>query len=107
MVAPLVYPVAVLVVGGVIAAGKGATDWFQGKSMAKEAKGRHDVAVEELDGVQRVTHEMAEKYGRSQLGAQRDTIGRFADWLENHSHLVERLDRRTIDGVEVTVPSIR
>ncbi|TFC19724.1 hypothetical protein E3O19_01825 [Cryobacterium algoritolerans] len=106
MVAKLVYPLAVAVVGGLAAAGKGVADVVQARSIAKKAKRRHDVAVCELEEVQRVTQGIVEEYGRSQLRAQRDTIGRFADWLENHSHLVERLDRRIVDGVEVRVPSI-
>lgn len=109
MVAPLPIPRVIVVVGGFSAAGKGVVDGFRARSIAGEAKGRHDVAVSNLDDVQRATHETAEEYGRNQLSAQRDTIGRFADWLEKHSHLVDRLDRldrQIVDGVEVVVPSI-
>ncbi|MFE4230353.1 hypothetical protein ACFRJ8_20965 [Arthrobacter sp. NPDC056886] len=106
MVAPLVVPLLIVVAGGLVAGGKGVMDNLQARSIAADAKGRHDVAVSDLNAVQSVTQEIVEEYGRSQLRAQRDTIGRFADWLENHSHLVDRLDRRIVDGVEVQVPSI-
>ena len=106
MVAPLVIPLVIMATGGLVAAGKGVFDGFQARSIAAEAKGRHDVGVSDLDDVQVVTHGSVEEYGRSQLRAQGVTIGRFADWLEKHSHLVERLDRRIVDGVEVHVPSI-
>lgn len=106
MVAPLVIPLMIAAAGGLVAGGKGVMDKVQARSIAADAKGYHDVAVSGLNEVQSVTQEIVEGYGRNQLHAQRDTIGRFADWMENHSHLVNRLDRRIINGVEVHVPSI-
>jgi hypothetical protein len=106
MVAKLVYALAIAAAAGLGAAGKGVTDGVQGRSIAAKAKVRHDVAVGELEDVQGVTQGIVEGYGRTQLLAQRDTIGRFADWLESHEHLVERLNHRTVHGVEVSVPSI-
>lgn len=52
------------------------------------------------------THQIAEEYGKAQLGAQGETIGRFAAWLEKNEHLVERLDLKVIAGVNVAVPSL-
>jgi len=106
MVAPLVVPLLIVTAGGLVVGGKGLVDKFQARSIAVDAKTRHDVAVSSLSDVQSVTQEIVEEYGLNQLHAQRDTIGRFADWLENHSHLVNRLDRRIVDGVQVHVPSI-
>lgn len=72
-------PLLIVAAGGLVAGGKGVMDRLQARSIATDAKGRHDVAVSDLNDVQRVTQDIVEEYGRSQLHAQRDTIGRFAD----------------------------
>ncbi|MBQ0904985.1 hypothetical protein [Micromonospora sp. U21] len=106
MVAPLVIPLAALIAAGVGAAGKGVTDLVQANMTAKAAQRDHELAVSAVEVCQGRTHEFAEDYGKDQLRAQAETIGRFAAWLEKNEHLVERLDRKVVAGVEVAVPSL-
>ncbi|MGW3614408.1 hypothetical protein ACWD6N_31955 [Micromonospora sp. NPDC005163] len=106
LVAPLVIPLAALIAAGVGAAGKGVTDLVQANKTAKAAQRDHKLAVSAVEVCQGRTHEFAEDYGKDQLRAQAETIGRFAAWLEKNEHLVERLDRKVVAGVEVAVPSL-
>ncbi|WP_448071052.1 hypothetical protein [Georgenia yuyongxinii] len=106
MVAPLVIPLAALIFTGVAAAGKGAHDLVQASRTAKAAQQRHELAVSDVEVCQGRTHALSEDYGEDQLRAQAETIGRFATWLEEHEHLVERLDRKVVAGVVVAVPSL-
>lgn len=106
MVAPLLVPLVTLVAAGVGAAGKGVIDLVQANRTAKAAQRDHELAVSSVEVCQRRTHGFAEEYGMDQLRAQAETIGRFAAWLEKNEHLVERLDRKVVAGVEVAVPSL-
>lgn len=106
MVAPLVVPLVVVVVAGVGAAGKGVTDLLHANRTVKSAQHDHALALTAVQADQERTHKVAEDYGRSQLRAQAETIGRFATWLERNEHLVERLDRKVVAGVTVAVPSL-
>lgn len=106
LVAPLVIPLAVAIAAGAGAAGKGAADLLQAKRTVAAAQRDHEAAVAALEVCQARTHGAAEKYGRDQLRAQAETMGRFADWLEEHEHLVEKLDRQVVAGVRVAVPSV-
>lgn len=106
MVAPLVIPLGAAIVAGVGAASKGLTDLVQANRTAKSAHHEHEEAVAAVEGCQERTHEIAEEYGRDQLRAQADTIGRFAAWFEKNQHLVERLDRKVVAGVDVALPSL-
>ncbi|MTB87052.1 hypothetical protein H9L21_08205 [Aeromicrobium senzhongii] len=82
------------------------TDLVQAKGIARAALSRHETVLETVSARQERTHAVAEAYGRSQLHAQAETIGRFAAWLEKHEHLVEQLDRKVVGGVDVVVPSL-
>lgn len=106
MVAPLVIPLAVVVAAGVSAAGKGVNDLVRANRTVRSAQHDHELAIAAVEECQGRTHEIAEEYGRDQLRAQADTIGRFAEWLERNEHLVERLDRKVVAGVNVAVPSL-
>lgn len=106
MVAPLIVPLGAAIVAGVGAAGKGVTDLVQANRTAKSAHHDHEEAVAAVEGCQERTHKIAEEYGRDQLRAQAETIGRFAAWFEKNQHLVERLDRKIVAGVDVALPSL-
>lgn len=106
MVAPLVLPLAAVIVAGVGAAGKGVTDLVRANRTVKSAQRDHELAIAAVEVCQGHTHKIAEDYGKDQLRAQAETIGRFAAWLEKNEHLVERLDRKVVAGVNVAVPSL-
>lgn len=106
MVAPLVFPLAVGIAAGAAAAAKGVADIVQADRMAKAAQANHTRAAAKVEASQARTHEVAKDYGRDQLSARAETIGRFAAWLEKHEHLVEQLDRKVVAGVSVAVPSL-
>lgn len=106
LVAPLAIPLVIAIAAGAAAAGKGATDTYRARQTAKAAEREHSIALAALEVRQRRTHDVAENYGKDQLRAQAETIGRFAAWLERNKHLVERLDRKVVAGVEVAVPSL-
>jgi hypothetical protein len=106
LVAPLVIPLAAAIVTGVGAASKGVTDLIRANQTVKAAQRDHEVAIAAVEVCQGRTHEIAEDYGKDQLRAQAETIGRFAAWLEKNEHLVERLDRKVVAGVNVAVPSL-
>lgn len=106
MVAPLVIPLVVVVAAGVSAAGKGVNDLVRANRTVRSAQQDHESAIAAVEECQGRTHAIAEEYGRDQLRAQADTIGRFAEWLERNEHLVERLDRKVVAGVNVAVPSL-
>lgn len=106
MVVPLAIPLVVAIAAGAAAAGKGAADTFRARQMEKAAQSKHSIALAALEVRQRRTHEVAEDYGKDQLSAQAETIGRFASWLERNRHLVDRLDRKIVAGVQVAVPSL-
>jgi hypothetical protein len=106
MVAPLMIPLAVAIATGAAAAAKGVTDLISANQTAKSAQRDHQQAIAAIEVCQSRTHKIAEGYGKEQLQAQAETIGRFATWLERHQHLVERLDREVVAGVRVAVPSL-
>jgi len=106
VVAPLLIPLVTVIAAGVAAGAKGVTDFVHANGTANAAKHDHERAVEALEGCQSLAHQAAEEYGTRQLRAQAETIGRFVAWLERNERLVERLDRRVIAGVKVSVPSI-
>ena len=103
MVAPLLIPLVTVIAAGVAAGAKGVTDFVHANGTANAAKHDHERAVEALEGCQSLAHQAAEEYGTRQLRAQAETIGRFVAWLERNERLVERLDRRVIAGVKVSV----
>lgn len=106
MVAPLVVPLAALIVVGASAAGKGITDLVVANRTVKAAQHKHELAILDVEARQGRTHKVAEDYGKDQLRAQAETIGRFATWLERNEHRVQRLDRKVVAGVHVAVPSL-
>lgn len=106
MVAPLLLPLAAAIVAGVGAAGKGVTDLVRANRTVKSAQRDHELAIASVEVRQGRTHKIAEDYGKDQLRAQAETIGRFAAWLEKNEHLVERLDRQVVAGVNVALPSL-
>jgi len=52
------------------------------------------------------TERAAREYGEFQIRVHKETVGRFADWLERHEHLVKRLNFKKVDGVRIRVPNI-
>lgn len=106
MVAPLVFPLGAVIIAGVGAASKGVTDLVKADRTAKAAQRDHEEAVAAVGVCQERTHKLAEEYGRDQLHAQAETIGAFATWFEKNQHLVERLDRKIVAGVDVALPSL-
>lgn len=106
-----VSPKVLAVLGSVAAAGvavgaKGVVDLTRSGSIRRDAKGRFDEAVAECERVRRESAEIARLYGEFQLGVHRDTVARFADWLEQNEHLVKRLNFKRVDGVRIRVPDI-
>ena len=110
MVLPLAIPLAVAVAAGVGAAGKGMTDIARARSLAKDARARHEATLAALKAAQAPVHDLVAEYGIQQLAAVTETVGRFADWIEHNQMSVNRLGHRSVEGVEVSVselPSMR
>lgn len=85
---------------------KGAVDTRKGRRVRKAAQKRFDEAIAECEAV-RVEAEMtATEYGMFQVRVHKETVGRFADWLERNEHLVKRLNFKKVDGVRIRVPNI-
>jgi len=106
MVAPLVIPlVAVVAVGGAAAA-KGIADIASGRSVARDARVRHEAVLGDLEVAQGPVHERVAEYGVQQIEAVTGTLGRFADWIERNQMAVNRLGHDSVDGVEVSVPEL-
>jgi hypothetical protein len=98
-----------LSVGAVVAVGaglKGAVDTVNGHRTRKEALKRFDDAISECETTRLETERGAEEYGAFQIVAHKQTVGRFADWLERNEQLVRRLNFETLGGVRVEVPDV-
>jgi hypothetical protein len=106
MVAPLVIPLAVVIAAGASAAGKGVADIAKARSLAKDARLRHEAMLAALESAHVPVHESVSDYGNQQLAAVTETVGRFADWIERNQMAVNRLGHDAVDGVEVTVPEL-
>lgn len=106
MVVPLVIPIAVVVTAGVSAAGKGLADIFKARSLAQEARERHEASLAALESAQAPVHDAVSDYGIQQMEAVTETLGRFADWIERNHMAVNRLGHHAADGVVVTVPEL-
>lgn len=106
MVLPLAIPLAVAVAAGVGAASKGMADMAKARSLAKDARARHEATLGALEVAQAPVHDLVLEYGSQQLAAVTETVGRFADWIEHNQMSVNRLGHHAVDGVEVTVPEL-
>ena len=106
MVAPLVYPLAVVIVTGASAAVKGIADIAKSRTIAKDARTDHQSALSDLETAQTVVHERVAVYGGQQLEAVTGTIGRFADWIERNQMAVNRLGHDPVGGVEISLPEL-
>ena len=106
MVAPLVIPLAAAIAAGVGAAGKGVADVAKARSLANDARLRHEATLAALESAQVPVHDRVSAYGNQQLAAVTETIGRFADWIERNQIAVNRLGHAAVNGVEVTVPEL-
>lgn len=104
MVAPLVIPLAVAIAAGVGAAGKGVADIAKARSLANDARLRHEATLAALESAHNPVHDRVSEYGNQQLSAVTETVGRFADWIERNKMAVNRLGHDAVDGVEVAVP---
>lgn len=91
---------------GAVAAAKGIADIVKSRSIAKDARATHEVALLDLEAAQKPVHDRVAAYGGQQLEAVTGTIGRFADWIERNQMAVNRLGHDPVDGVEVSVPDL-
>lgn len=103
---PLVIPLAAAIAAGVGAAVKGVKDITDARSIAKDARARHESALHALEIAQKPVHERVAAYGAQQLTTVSRTIGRFADWIERTRMAVNRLGNEHVDGLEVAVPEL-
>ena len=85
---------------------KGAVDILKGRSIRKKALKRFDDAIAECEATRVDTERAAREYGEFQIRVHKETVGRFADWLERNEHLVKRLNFKKVDGVRIRVPNI-
>lgn len=85
---------------------KGALDTAKGRRTRREAQKRLDVAIAECESIRVETERAVREYGELQIRVHKDTVARFADWLERNEHLVKRLDFKKVDGVRIRVPSV-
>ena len=102
LLVPLGAGAAVAIGAGV----KGTVDTAKGRSIRKEARKRLDDAIVECEFTRVNTERAAREYGELQIHVHKETVGRFADWLERNEHLVKRLNFKKVDGVRIRVPSV-
>ncbi|WP_147917196.1 hypothetical protein [Ruania zhangjianzhongii] len=105
-------PLVVVGLGAVVVAGAGAAArGVQQHVVAHREQGAvvemHAEALGELERIQTATNQTVTDYGNRQLQVQGQTIGRFVRWLESHQKLVRRLDGQVVDGIELTVPTLK
>lgn len=74
--------------------------------LVASAEGLHGDALEEFRAVERCVQDRARSYGEKQLRVQVETLGAWVEWLESNEHLVNLVDRSTLDGVEAEMPNI-
>lgn len=99
-------PLGVGVVAAIGVGTKGTVDTAQGRGIRKEARRRLDDAIAECEATRVDAERVAREYGEFQILIHRETVGRFADWLERNKHLVRRLNFKKVDGVRIRVPNI-
>lgn len=105
--APMVKKALVGVIAfGAAAAAKGLADIQNARSIAKDARARHQASLVVLEAAQKPVHEHVAAHGVQQLQAVTGTLGRFADWIERNQMAVNRLGHDPVDGVEVSVPEL-
>ena len=102
----LLVPLGAAAAAAIGLGGKGAVDMRRGRSIRTEAQKRLDDAIAECEATRVDTERAARKYGEFQIQVHRETVGRFADWLERNEHLVKRLNFKKVDGVRIRVPNI-
>lgn len=91
---------------GALAAAKGIADMVHGHKLAKTARGRHEVALADLEAAQSPVHDCVAAYGVQMIETVTVTLGRFADWVERNKMAVNRLGHDPVAGVEVSVPEL-
>lgn len=102
----VLVPLGAVAVGAVVAGAKGTVDTVKGRGIRKEALNRLDEAIAECEATRVETERAATEYGEFQIRVHKETVGRFADWLERNEHLVKRLNFKKVDGVRIRVPNI-
>ena len=85
---------------------KGGFDQSNGRKARKEALARLDEELARCELVRVGTDAAAREYGEFMIGVHQENVGRLADWLERHEHLVKRLNFKKIDGVRIRIPNI-
>lgn len=102
----LLVPLGAAVAVAIGAGAKGTVDTVKGRSIRKEARKRLDDAIGECEATRVHTERAAREYGEFQIRVHKETVSRFADWLERNEHLVKRLNFKKVDGVRIRVPNI-
>src|SRR4051794_35231303 len=98
-------PLPLLVIGGVWLAGgagvglgtDGVIRMKRADRRQKEARARHDGAVAVFEERREEAQQDCERYGAYQLRVQRDTLGDWVRWLEQHRQQVRFLQGTTLD----------
>ncbi len=107
---PFAIPILIALIGaggaGVVAGVDGVDKLNEASKRRDEAKDRHTTAARDLAATRDRADARIGEYGRFQLEVQRDTLGGWAQWLEENEHKVRRLDGATVDGVEIQVPNL-
>ena len=106
---PLVIPV-LLFIGGTIGAGAGvvgAVDLHDAQQRAKAARERHDHAVARTEQARRRFVGRAERYGRRQVAAAQDVVGRFVEILSRVDQESHTRHARMLTDLELTPTQLK
>lgn len=90
----------------IAAAIKGSVDAKAGREMRKVALKDLEAAIASCEAIRVQTEQKARDYGEYQMLAHKNSVARFADWLERNAQLVKRLNFKKVDGVTIRVPNI-
>ena len=105
--APLLKKALVgIIATGAAAATKGVADIVNARSVAKQARSRHEASLGVLEAARTPVHEQVAAYGMQQFQAVSGTLGRFADWIERNQMAVSRLGHDPVDGVQISVAEL-
>lgn len=102
----VLVPVGIATAAAVGVGAKGIFDVSHGRKSRQEALTRLDHALADCELVRVETDRTVRGYGEYMIRVHQENVGRLADWLERHEHLVKRLNFKKVDGVRIRVPNI-
>lgn len=103
---PVIIGLSTMTVTGLAAGVHGVRNLHTAHNRQARAMREHNLVLDTLRAEHDRTDRAVRSYGRYQLRVQRDTLGAFAQWLEDNDRKVRQLAGASVDGVEVQVHDV-